>query len=106
MGTMRCDRPSRGVYRTMNSGREPGPEDPGGSRPPPDLPPGEDEETDWPTWRQGAGYSRPTPPGPEPEDYAEPAPLPRRDHGAHARPDSGSGQPGDSRPAPGQPGDS
>ena len=52
----------------MNSGREPGPEDPRGSRPPPDVPSGEDEETDWPTWRQGAGYSRPTPPDPKRTD--------------------------------------
>src|SRR6201982_1343551 len=87
----------------MNSGREPGPEDPRGSRPPPDVPSGENEETDWPTWRQGAGYSRPTPPDTYPEHRAEQVALSPHDNDTHAGPDpgSGSGQVGDSRRPPG-----
>ena len=88
----------------MNSGREPGPEDPRGSRPPPDVPSGEDEEADWPTWRQGAGYSRPTPPDPEPEHHAEEVVLSRHDHDTHARPDSRAVRPGRRFPAPARPG--
>ena len=89
----------------MNSGREPGPEEPRASRPPPDVPPGEEEYTDWVTWRQGAGRSQPTPPDSDPEIPTEPVPLPRRDHGAYTRPDSGPPRSGESWPGPGQSGE-
>jgi hypothetical protein len=56
----------------MNSGYRPEPEDQRPSRGYHGSPPEEDQDVDWATWRQGAGYSRPVPPQPEYPDPHSP----------------------------------
>lgn len=73
----------------MNSGHETGPEDPPEAPVPADESAQEDPDEDWATWRQGAGYSRPVPPDPEPgsSSAGKPAdPVPRGAQQPYQRP--------------------